>query len=199
MDAQPRDSSPSRRYTIMLTAAIVLFLVTLTIAIMIIIIANARETDREAEIEVTLTAAFAQIDQLQTVAAPGSTTAPQVVPGEYAFAPVDRTPLYAAAAQCDVHLLTGQVIDQDGAPLDGFVIWVWGDYLDPQRTMTGEIAQQPAGSWLLALEGNINRRVWVQMIADRRYVSAPVEIVFEAGDCTQNHASVTLQQIAPLN
>lgn len=200
MDAHPATTgSPSRPYKIALTIAVVLFLLTLTIAVLIIIIANARETDREAEIEITLTAAFAQINRMQTAAAPLPTGAPPIVRGEYAFVAVDDTPIYSAGTHCDTHVLTGQIVDEAGAPLDGLTIWLWGDFVDPQHVITGEGAQQPAGSWLVALQGGLNRRVWLQVMAGERHVSPPVEIVFDADDCTRNRAMVALQQVAPLD
>ncbi len=44
----------------------------------------------------------------------------------------------------------------------------------------------------------LNRRVWVQITAANRILSAPVEIVFDASNCEQNRVEIVFEQIAPL-
>jgi hypothetical protein len=192
------DVFPSHRYRIALTIAIILFLITLTSAILIIIIASAREADRESIFEVTLTAAFNELHQMQTDVFDTPTPAPTLVYGQYPFGLASDSPRYSAAPACTGQVLVGRVLNQDGNPVDGFEVRVWGDYMGPQTVQTGPLASQGMGRWTLILERVINRRVWVQLTAADRYLSAPVEIVFAGGDCTQDQAEVVFQQTAPL-
>jgi hypothetical protein len=193
------DVFPSHRYRIALTIAIILFLITLTAAILIIIIASAREADRESTFEVTLTAAFNELRQMQTAIFDTPTPAPTLVFGQYPFALASDSPHYSAAAGCTGQVLVGRVLDQNGNPIDGFEVRVWGDYVIPAQTVqTGQLVGQNRGRWMLALENVANRRVWVQLTAANRYFSAPVEIVFAGGDCARAQAEVVFQQSAPL-
>lgn len=192
------DAFPSHRYRIALTIAIVLFLITLTAAILIIIIASAREADRESIFEITLTAAFNELHQMQTDVFDTPTPAPTLVYGQYPFGLAPDSPRYSAAPACTGQVLVGRVLDQDGNPVDGFDVQVWGDYTGPQTVQTGPLAGQGPGRWALILERVNNRRVWVQLTAAGRYLSAPVEIVFAGDDCTQDQVEVVFQQIAPL-
>ncbi len=96
-------------------------------------------------------------------------------------------------------MLTGIILADDGTPTDAFHLAIWGDYTPPQVIPTGEMAGQEPGRWTLTLDGVLERRLWIQLTADDRYFSPPTEIVLKGSDCTQNHAAITLQQIAPLN
>jgi hypothetical protein len=191
-------ASASRPYRIALTGAALLFVALLTATILIILIANARQESLEEEVAITLTAAFASVSHTQTAVAITPTPAPLPVAGEYAFAALPDSPTYSAAATCDHQEIAGEARDASGQPLDGFGVRVWGDYLTPQWTLTGPAAQQPPGHWTLTLDGVVNRRVWAQLTLGERYLSAPVEIVFEAAGCDQNRADVIFAQIAPL-
>ena len=195
----PPDSSiySSRSYKIALTVAVLLFLVTLTAAIVIIIITSAREHDREAEFEITLTAAAEKLHEAQTAVADTPTPAPELTYGNYPFA-LSGSPAYTAGGDCTHHILTGQVLDSEDNPIDGFEVRVWGDYLAPQTVLTGEIVQQERGRWTLVPEDTVNRRVWVQIAAADRYLSAPVELVLGADDCDHNQVEVVFKQVAAL-
>jgi hypothetical protein len=193
------DVFSSHRYRIALTIAIVLLLLALTAAILIIIIASAREADRESTFEVTLTAAFNELHQMQTAIFDTPTPAPTLVYGQYPFALAPDSPHYSAAVGCTSQVLVGQVLDQNGDPVDGFEVQVWGDYVTPAQTVqTGQLAGQNTGRWMLALENVANRRVWVQLTAANRYFSAPVEIVFADDDCARTQVEVVFQQSAAL-
>jgi hypothetical protein len=176
----------------------VLFLATLTAAVLLILLSNAREEDRELEFEITLSAVFDRLNQAGTAAAMTPTPAPPLVYGRYPFALRAGSPAYSAAETCDEYILAGSVFDQQGEPTDAFRIMVWGDYVGPQFALTGEVAHQPKGRWTLPLDGMVNRRLWVQLLAAEHYVSAPVEIVLDADNCDQNQVELTFEQTAPL-
>ncbi len=187
---------PSRTYTVALTASVLLFLATLTVVVVVILIANAREDEREDEFELTLTGVYHAGLEARDIQTP--TAAPAVTSGAYAFAPA-ADPAYQAAPSCDRQMLVGQIVDQDGQPVDGFDVWVWGDYTAPQVAQTGPLAQRARGEWVVTLPGMVNRRVWVQVQGGERYLSAPVEVVFAGAGCDRNRADITFAQVAPLN
>jgi hypothetical protein len=192
------DVHSSRRYKIALAGAVLLFMATLTLTIVVALIASARQQDREAELEMTLTAAFAGLNQTEMARAVSPTPAPILTYGRFPFALRDGSPAYQAAENCDQQILGGSVLDQDGEPTDAFQALIWGDFFTTQVVSTGEVAQQAKGEWRLELSGMVNRRLWAQLIAGGRYLSAPVEIVFGAGNCDQNRVDVTFSQVAPL-
>lgn len=188
----------SRPYRIALTIAIILLLLTLTLGITILIIANARNQRQEDEFMQTMTGVFVDLNQTQTAAASTPAAAPPVVLGEYAFTPAADQPLYSAAETCDTQTITGQIQDRDGQPTDRFTILIWGDNTPMQSMPTGEIAGQESGRWSLILDGVVHRRLWVQLMAEERYFSAPIEVIFVEGDCERNHAEIIFEQVAPL-
>lgn len=191
-----QDLYPNRPYKTAFTVAVLLFLATLTTATLVIIIANARD---ENQIELTLTSAFDRLSQTETALASTSTPAPRLVFGRFPFALGESDSMvYSAAETCEQQRLIGRIFDQQGEPTDAFRIAVWGDYLPLEFLTTGAAVQQAKGQWLLRLNNITNRRLWVQVMAAERYVSAPVEIVFSAGDCEHNQVEIVFQQIAPL-
>lgn len=193
MDPIPDPVRSSRPYQIGLTIAIILFLLTLTAGITIIIIANARDERREDEFTLTLTSVFADLNQTQTASTPAA--APPVVLGEYAFT---AAPVYSEAETCDNQTVSGLVLDLNSEPIDRYTVLVWGDNTPSQSVLTGEISGQENGRWSLPLSGMIHRRVWVQLLAEGRYFSAPIEVIFTEGDCTHNHAEIVFEQVTPL-
>ncbi len=191
----------NRPYQVALTVAVILFIVTLTISILVLIISREESQDREQAFDMTLTAIYADVSQTQAALADRLRTPPDVPPPvyrEYPFALAPDSPRYAAAATCSEQVIDGTVRDMDGQPTDALNITVWGDYLDAQTVPTGELAGQDAGRWRVTLSGPANRRVFVQLHAAGRYLSAPVELVFDATDCARNRATVDFVQIAPL-
>jgi hypothetical protein len=68
----------------------------------------------------------------------------------------------------------------------------------PQFALTGEVAHNQ-GRWTLPLNGMVNRRLWVQLLAADHYVSAPVEIVLDVDNCDQNQVELIFEQTAPLS
>jgi len=192
-----QDLFSSRPYKIALTVAVVLFLMMLTTSILLLILANSREEKSQSEFAITLTAVLRDIRSTQTAAAFTPTPAPPVTPGAYPFAP-DGSPVYSAAPDCAGQTVAGDVLAPDGTPIDAFQVRAWGDYLDPHLVLTGEIERQPDGHWSLTLEGMVNRRLWVQVTAGDRYLSAPVEIVLDGENCAQNQVEITFRQIDDL-
>ena len=95
--------------------------------------------------------------------------------------------------------MRGQVLNEEGEPEDRFSVMVWGDYTPQQTLATGEIAELAPGHWAVSLEGQVNRRLWVQVVAGDRYLSAPVEIVFEEANAERGAAEVIFRQVRPLN
>jgi hypothetical protein len=175
--------------------AVVLFIVTITAGLVVVIIDSAREEERQAEFAATLTAVAAAEGAIGGTPPPDSGPP---TPGQYLFAMPDDSPRYSPAPDC-AQQIAGQVRDPDGQPLDQMAIVVWGDYT-PQRILpTGSLAGQDPGQFELTLDGVRNRRVWVQMLSGARYVSPPVEIVFNASDCERSHAAVSFEQIAPFD
>jgi hypothetical protein len=195
---ETNDLYSSRPYKVAFTVAVLLFLATLTAAVLVIIIANARDEGRESELEITLTAVFERVSQTETALAATPTSAPPLVYGRFPFALRGGSLVYSPAETCDQQLLTGYVFDQQGDPTDTFRITVWGDYITPQFLATGAAVQQGEGQWNLRLTDTANRRLWVQIMAAERYISAPVEVVFSAGDCEHNRVEIVFEQIAPL-
>ncbi|MBI5958622.1 MAG: hypothetical protein HY866_07805 [Chloroflexi bacterium] len=189
----------SRPYKIALTATLVLLFITVTAAILIIILNSARSETRETEFDLTLTDVNHTIAQMQTAAAVTPTPAPRLTYGIYPFELASGSPKYSAALACDGVYLLGQVVDQEGEPVNGFSVRVWGDYLTPQTALTGEIARQDRGRWALPLVGKVNRRLWAQMWIADRFLSAPVEIVYDAQDCTHNRVEINFRQVLPLD
>jgi hypothetical protein len=189
----------SRTYRLWLTAAILLVLIMLTAVIVIIIIANARQEDQELAFSVTLTEVWTDVNATQTAFAVTLTPAPTVLPGMYAFALAPDGPVYAAAEECDTQRLTGQVLGLDGEPVDGFTVYIWGDYFPLTRVLTGPAAGQVSGRWVLPLVPANNRRLWVQLGTTNRYVSPPVEVVFTAAECDRGQVEVMFLQNTPLD
>ncbi len=195
MQLKSNDLTSSRPYRIALTSAVLLFLATLTVAILAILIARAREEDRQAEFSLTLTAVFNERDQTNPVGGTGTATpAPPVEAGRYPFV-LDTDPVYSAAETCDHQIVTGSVLDQEGNPIDVFQVKVWGDYSPLVFLRIGEV--EP-GWWGVRLDGMVNRRVWVQLVYENRYLSAPVEIVLAGENCDQNRVEVDFKQIESL-
>jgi hypothetical protein len=195
---QTNDVYSSRPYKVAFTVSVLLFLATLTAAVLVIIIANARDEGHVSQLETTLTAVFDRVSQTETALAATPTPAPPLVFGRFPFALGGGRLVYTAAETCEQQVLDGYVYDQQDNPTDAFRIAVWGDYLSPQILSTGAAVQQDDGQWMLQLNDPVNRRLWVQVMAAERYVSAPVEVVFSAGDCAQNRVQVLFVQIAPL-
>lgn len=189
----------NRRYRAWLTVTGLLSLATLTLSIIVIIIARARDVDREADFEVTLTAVWqaALAQPVNTASTP--TAAPLTVPGVYPFVLTDDVPVYGAGETCDQQVLTGRVTDLAGSPTDAFSIRVWGDYTRLRNLLTGALADEAPGVWRLVVPDAANRRLWVQLAAADRYLSAPVEVVFVAGECDRNRAQIDFQQVGGLN
>ena len=171
-----------------------LFLATLTVAILAILIGRAREEHRQAEFSLTLTAVSDNQQQTDVVGTGTATPAPVVELGRYPFA-LSIDPLYSAAETCDHQIVTGDVLDLVGNPMDAFQVKVWGDYTPLVFLRIGEV--EP-GWWGVRLDGMINRHVWVQLVYENRYLSAPVEIVLTGDNCEQNRVEVDLKQIEPL-
>jgi hypothetical protein len=185
------DLTSNRIYRIALTSAVLLFLATLTMAVLAILIARAREEDRQAEFSSTLTAVFDNSQPTGTAKVGTATPAPPVTLGNFPFE-MQGDPVYSAAETCDQQDVTGTVLDQNGDPKDEFQVKVWGDYSPLVFLRIGEV--EP-GWWGLRLDGMLNRRVWVQLVYESRYLSAPVEIVFAGDNCEQNRVEVDFRQI----
>jgi hypothetical protein len=198
VESTPDQFRSSRPYRIALTIATVLLLLTLTAVIALSIVANAEQNRLEDEFKLTLTGVYANLHQTETAVALTTIIAPPGVLGEYSFRPSADSPVYSAGESCDAQTVTGQVVNQDSRPVDGFTVMVWGDNTPLQTTSTGEIAGLDSGRWSFALNGVIHRRVWVQLTAQNRYFSAPVEVIFAAGDCTRSRAEIVFEQVAPL-
>lgn len=193
----PRFSN--RRYRAWLTVAGLLALATLTLSIIVIIIARARDVDREADFEVTLTAVWETALAQPAVASSTPTPAPRVETGVYPFAAQNDGPQYRAGPACDEQIVTGRVLDLDARPTDALSVRVWGDYTRLRNLPTGAIVGEEAGVWRLVITDVVNRRLWVQLSAEDRYFSEPVEIVFTAGDCAGNLAEIDFRQVGALN
>ena len=188
-----------RAYRNALAIALVLFFVTLTGAIILVIITSARETEREDAFSATVTAVVASAQQTLAGRATPPTPAPAILPGEYAFAVDPPGPRYGRSDLPASQVVRGQVLAAEGQPEDRFSIVLWGDYTPLQTLATGEMAELEAGRWAVSLEGRVNRRVWVQLAAGDRYLSAPVEVVFEEANPARSAAEVTFRQVRPLN
>jgi hypothetical protein len=187
------DLTFNRTYRIILTTAILLFLATLTVAILTILIARAREENHRVEFSQTLTAVFDEAYPSGPTTAETATPAPQVVLGQFPFGTASA-PAYSAAETCDYQIVTGNVVNLYGDPVDALQVKVWGDYSPLVFLRIGEV--EP-GWWGLRLDSMINRRLWVQLINENRYLSAPVEIVFSAWNCNENRVEVDFKQIEP--
>ncbi len=195
-----RELMSNRTYKIAFTIAAVLLLLTLTGTVVLIIISSGREEDREAEFETTLTAVHDDLRLTETgvaVAVQTQDAAPPLTQGEYPFAAPDLT-WSSAEDDCAGQMITGVVLGLIGDPTDAYQVVVWGDLVEPQFLLTGEPAGQEPGQWAVTLSGITHRRVWVQLVAGGRYYAAPVELVFDADDCTRNQVEVVFTQVAPL-
>jgi hypothetical protein len=192
---QPKsnDLTSNRTYQIALTSAVLLFLATLTVAILAILIARAREEDRQVEFDLTLTALFNDRHSTPTAPFGTATPAPVVIAGQYAYG-MPSGPVYSAAETCDHQIVTGTVLDQSRRPMDAYQVKVWGDYSPLVFLRIGEV--EP-GWWGLRLDGMINRRLWVQLVDENRYLSAPVEVVFSGDDCERNRVEVDFRENGP--
>ncbi len=205
-DQTPSPTSAERfaneRYKTAFTIATMLFLVTLTMAILVLILASAREEDRETEFETTLTAIYSTLEQT-SAASLALTATPDRVPapvyGQYPVAPGTESPVFTDREPCTVQVLSGRIRDADGALTDAFSVQVWGDFADVQTVPTGALGGFESGAWELALDGMRSRRVFVQVMGAERTLSAPVEIIFAANDCAQNHARIDFKQGGPLH
>lgn len=186
-------ASPSRAYRLALSGAVLLFLAVLTIALLIILLDNARERNQQEEFAATLTAIAADLAFEQVEIAAEAGDAP-LSAGQFAFVLRDEGVTYGAGDSCDVQQVGGQVMGADGQPTDAFAVLVWGDYLAPRLVLTGEIAGYPPGTWALTMPGGLHRRVWIQITGAGRMLSAPVEVIFSAGDCVHNAAEAIFRQ-----
>ncbi len=196
MNDPQRSLTSSRLYKIALTVAVVLFFATLTVTILVILISNARQEDRETEFGLTLTAVLSEMATAEAIAS--STPAPPVELGQFPFAPNSSSPSHDAAETCDQQIVAGRILDQEGSPTDAYQVLVWGDDVEPQMIFTGELAGLPAGEWQVVLTGMVNRRLWAQVSAAGRYLSAPVEIVLDTDDCARNRVDLSFEQTGPL-
>jgi len=188
----------NRTYKTALTVALLLFFVTLTAMIILAIITAEREDEREEAFDATLTAVVGAAQQTLAAHTTPPTPAPEVLPGQYPFAPDSAAPRYSAADTPAAQVVRGQVLDEAGQPVDLVQVAVWGDYTALQMLDTGEVAGLERGRWSLALDGQLNRRVWVQLVTGGRYLSAPVEIVFEASSAGRSAAEIIFRQVQPL-
>lgn len=193
------DRLVTRPYKTALAVAITLLFITLTAVIILLIITSAREDEREQEFSATLTAVQHSAQQTSGALETTATPAPEVIAGQYPFVLQASGPRYGAAPEPESQLVHGLILNDAGQPLDGISVIVWGDYTPLQALATGELAGQEAGRWALALEGQINRRIWVQLAAGGRYLSAPVEVVFEEMDNLRSAAELIFYQTGPLS
>ncbi len=186
-------ASPSRAYRLILSGAVLLFLAMLTVALLILLLDDARERTQQQGFSATLTAIAANLAfaQAEMTAAAGDMP---LTAGQYAFAVRDDAVTYRASSSCDTQEVGGQVMSTEGVPTDAFALLVWGDYLAPRLVLTGEVAGYPPGTWTLTLPGSVHRRVWIQVTGAGRTLSAPVEVIFSAGDCAHNAAEVIFEQ-----
>lgn len=188
----------TRTYKTSLTIAVLLLFTTLTGAVILAIITSEREDEREESFAVTLTAVFSMAQSTVAAHATPPTPAPAVLPGEYPFAVEPPGPRYSRAEAPASQVVYGLVLDETGEPVDRYSVTVWGDYTPAQTLETGELAGLEPGRWALPLEDQINRRVWVQLMAAGRYLSAPVEIVFGESSAERSAAEVVFRQVRPL-
>ncbi|GAB4420666.1 MAG: hypothetical protein Kow00106_17280 [Anaerolineae bacterium] len=186
-------ASPSRAYRLALSGAVLLFLAVLTMALLIILLDNARQHNQREEFAATLTAVADDL-AFEQVEVPTEASDAPLTGGEFPFVPHDKGVTYGAGDSCEVQQVGGQVLGADGQPTDAFAVLVWGDYLAPRLMLTGEIAGNPPGIWTLTVPGGLHRRVWVQITGAGRTLSAPVEVIFSAGDCAHNAAQVIFRQ-----
>ena len=191
----PGSAPPSSRaYRLMLGGTVLLFLGMLTAAMLLILLANAQEAGQESDFAATLTALAPGMYFVQSDFAPSPEPGVALISGQYPFAPSDDSPRFGPGNSCAEQVVTGSILDSNGQPTDALTVLAWGDYVAPRLLLTGEIAGHEAGHWQLAVAGGINRRVWVQVTATGRYLSAPVEIVFSAEDCDRTLATVIFEQ-----
>lgn len=191
----------NRPYQVALMVAVLLFLVTLTISMMVLIISRDDQEDRQQAFDTTLTAVHAAMLQTQTALLDRVHTPEDVPPPvyrEYPFVLASGAPRYTAADSCNQQVLAGTIRDLAGQPVDALNVSVWGDHIATQTVLTGELTGQDPGRWRVTLDNAASRRVFVQLNAAGRYVSAPVELIFDATDCAHNRASVDFEQVAPL-
>jgi hypothetical protein len=168
-----------------MTIAITLFLATLTITILLAILASASRHDLKEDFQVTLTAVFAN--------------APLTYEGDYPFS--GDSLIYSAAESCDAHVLTGFVFDLAGNPLDNLIVQVWGDFMAGRQSVRPGNDPAMPGRWRAVLPGVMKRSAWVQLATDGegdtlRYLSPPVEVLFDEGDCVRTQAEIVFEQVA---
>lgn len=196
-DSHPAQSSASRisrPYRLMLGGTVLLLLATLTAVALLILLANAQEERQESDFTATLTALAPSMYFAQSDLVPSPEPGAMLVPGQFPFALGTESLSPAPGDSCAEQVVTGSILDNSGQPTDAFSVLVWGDFVSPRLLLTGEIAGLETGQWRLVVPGDINRRVWVQMTAAGRYLSAPVEIVFSAGDCDHSQVSLIFEQ-----
>ena len=189
----------SRAYRLMLAGTVLLLLATLTAAILIILLVNAQERSKESGFAATLTALAPAMIFAQPDFVPSPDPGAELVDAPSLLVASDDSPSFAAADTCAEQVVAGSVLNLSGQPTDAFSVLAWGDYVAPRMLLSGEIAGHGAGEWQVALPGGVNRRVWVQVTAGGRTLSAPVEIVFTADDCARNLATVVFEQHEPLD
>jgi hypothetical protein len=178
----------------MLGGTVLLLLATLTAVALLALLANAQEERRASDFTATLTALAPGLIFAQSDLAPSPEPGTTLVPGQFPFTLGSASPAFDRGDSCAEQVVAGIIVDSSGQPTDAFTLLAWGDYVAPRLLLTGEIAGYEVGQWRLAVPGDINRRVWVQMMAAGRYLSAPVEIVFGAGDCDRSRATVIFEQ-----
>lgn len=188
---QPPES-PSPAYRLALSGAALLFLAMLTIALLILLLDNARQDNQQAGFTATLTAIATDLS-FEPVQPPETLGDTPLVAGQFPFALHDGAVTYGAGSTCDVQEIGGQVTGEDGQPTDALALLVWGDYVAPRLVLTGEIAGYPPGRWGTTLPGNVPRRVWAQVTGAGQMLSAPVEVVFNGGNCAQNAAQIIFE------
>lgn len=188
----------TRTYKTSLTIAVLLLFITLTGAVVLAIITSEREGEREESFAATLTAVFGAAQSTVAAQAAPPTPAPTVQPGEYPFAVEPPGPRYSRTELPAGQMVFGLVLDEAGEPVDRYSVTVWGDYTPAQTLETGALAGLGPGRWTLSLEGQVNRRVWVQLREAGRYLSAPIEIVFGETSAERSAAEVVFRQIRPV-
>ena len=195
---QPAPENLSARYRLWLSVSLLLALATVTFSVVVIIIANARDRNRGEEFDATLTAVWQHVQTTPVALDITPTVAPRISAGRYPFT-ADQGAQYAASDSCALQIISGQILDTSGSPTDHFSVRVWGDYTRALSLFTGEQANESPGVWTVALTDTLNRRLWVQVMEGTRYVSPPVEVVFNVADCERNRANITFTQVLPLD
>lgn len=185
----------SNRYKNALAVVFVLFLALLTSTILLIILSSSSRRNLEEEYELTLTAVMTDITQQKTAIAITPTPVPRPIAGHYPFQLHNESVTFTASGDCTQQVVSGHVLNTAGDPVDGLQVLIWGDYTPAQIGQTGRVAGLPTGSWQVNLPGTINRRLWVQLTDGARFLSDPVEFIFERENCAQNQAAITFIEI----